>query len=67
MIHQEHKCNFCRGQYEVCWDDDPVAFSSGVEDDTDHNDYDEESFPEYCPFCGTHIHCSDADHTPGYE
>jgi len=67
MIH-EHKCNFCRAQYEIYWDDDPISFSTGVEDvDDDHNDNHEEFLPEYCPFCGTHIHCSDADQTPQFE
>ena len=51
----EHRCPNCNTSYEVMWEDNEEAFYSSVEDtDTDYDDYDKESYPQYCPFCGAH-------------
>ena len=53
MIEQ-NKCPGCKYIYEISWDDDSREYYSDViEDDTDES-YEEELYPEYCPFCGIH-------------
>ena len=51
---EKNKCTCCKFIYEVIWDDDTQEYySDSIEDDDDFS-YNEELYPEYCPFCGVH-------------
>ena len=51
----DKRCSNCNASYEIAWDDNEEASFSDVEDtDMDYDDYDQEEFPQYCPFCGSH-------------
>jgi hypothetical protein len=52
---EKNRCPKCRYVYEVSWDDNDDSYYCDDVDDT--NDIIEEDlYPEYCPFCGTHHH-----------
>lgn len=42
-------CSCCKYRYEVTWDDDAHYENAEVSED-----WDDELYPEYCPFCGVH-------------
>lgn len=51
---EKNKCICCKNVYEIIWDDDSDEYyADSIENDEDY-DYDDESYPEYCPFCGVH-------------
>lgn len=49
---EKNKCPCCKYIYEIIWDDDMTEYYS---DSVECEDvFDEELYPEYCPFCGIH-------------
>lgn len=54
-MNTDHRCTNCNQRYEISWEDNECQYFEEVEaTDRDHDDFDKEEFPQYCPFCGTH-------------
>lgn len=53
---EKNKCPSCKYIYEVAWDDDDESYYADDESNlwSRDNSYDDELYPEYCPFCGLH-------------
>lgn len=59
-MNDSFRCACCNTHYEISWDDNEECYYSEVEDtDNDLTDYDNDFYPEYCPFCGTHVSYDD--------
>jgi hypothetical protein len=48
------KCKCCSYKYEVIWGDTDDDYYEDEEDKEEVDKDEEELFPEYCPFCGSH-------------
>lgn len=54
-----NKCTQCKYAYEITWDDAADKYYS---DDDEDEDFEEELYPETCPFCGLHKnYCDEED------
>lgn len=51
---EKNKCPSCKHIYEVSWDDDDSEYYEDNETWDDDQSYEDELYPEYCPFCGIH-------------
>jgi len=58
---ESNKCTKCKYVYELTWDDEGDKYYNNHDDDLDE-DYDDDLYPEYCPFCGLHKnYCDEED------
>lgn len=58
---EKNKCTTCKHVYEVSWDDDTDTYCNDDDSWETDESYEDELYPEYCPFCGIHREYDDTD------
>lgn len=51
---ENNRCTKCKYVYELLWDDTNDDYYNDEDEDDFSSVENEELYPEYCPFCGTH-------------